>query len=72
METRPGRILRLATLLVVGDVVTALAAILSGAPSMRAWAWAFHLDAPLDLGFWAPVFLVARNLVWRMLHSSES
>lgn len=59
---------RFGRLLMLGDLLTALAAVLSGNPSVRAWAWVFHLDAPLDLGFWMPAWLVVRHLVFRGQH----
>jgi hypothetical protein len=69
METRFGRIVL--TLLVIGDLVWSLIALVCGNPSARAWAWAFNLDAPLDLSFWSPVLLMARNLVFQMLHRGQ-
>jgi hypothetical protein len=59
---------RLAQILAVGNVLTAFLAILSGDPSMGAWAWVFHADEPLDLQLWLPVLLTARELLLQVLH----
>src|SRR5262252_1385553 len=54
---------RLAHIMLAADLLLAVASVINGAPSTRAWAWAFNLDAPLGLGLWLPVFHMARQLL---------